>query len=249
MKLNRFYPKNLSSKSMAEIDVDFHHLEELYENLQSDIKNHQFEIIHTPIQEAFRIRLKIIIYQNQFRAYHLLRGIINELNNNNLPTTIPLVRTFLELTVQLGYLCIEIEKTDDYEHLMNDPMYKIYLGNKNDGAGDLSIGKVETVHILDMVRSVDKYLNRIGENKKEETIMNFYSDLSNQSHPNYGSNMFYSTIDEDGIFRTLEDIDEDMESVKALAYYFYMPHLFCTIGLYNLFLGKIQEDSKVNQFS
>lgn len=247
MGITRFYDKVTPSKSKKEIDEDFDLIEELYNQLKEDVKEHHIELVHTPIEEAFKCRLQIILFQNKYRAFYLLKGMITELNANNLPAVIPLVRTFFELMVQLGYLCLEIVNSDDLKYLMNEPMYKVYLGNKNEKAGKLAIGKVETINILTMIQHVDKYINSVGENKSDdkEIIMNTYSDMSNQSHPNYGSNMLYSSIDEEGTFKTLDDIGESMETVKALAYHFYMIPLLTGVAMYNLFMGKILDDVKV----
>ena len=256
LKINRFYKPNCEAKEKIAFDEDFDNLDDFLDMLFNDIRDPQLDFKQEPIEEAFRTRLELILFQNKFRTYYLIEGIVSGLNNNNLPAVIPLIRAFLELVAQLGYIYWQISRHNDYVYLMDEPLLKISLGNRNDGTGPFSLGHVTSVNIMTMFEQANKAWNLIKEDNSQgegsdensgEELLHLYADLSNQSHPNYISNMFYSSIDTDGKVKTLKDVGQDMESIKPLVYGFYFSPLSVGIGLYHLFMGRIYEDPKVQR--
>lgn len=242
-KIDRFYEKIPGSREKSKLDRDFDLVEDTLEKLRLEVEAKDVELLNDPLEAAFKSRVGIILFQNKLRAYHILRGIIGEMNNNNVPAVIPLVRTYLELAIQLGYILRQID-LHDYEHLLKEPLMKLLLGNKNDKAGPFAIGRVESINILTMIPHAGKaWVGLGGESNHIEEV---YADLSNQSHPNYMSNMLYSTISEDGTYKTLDDIGEDMESLKGLAFPFYFDPLIISISFYRGLLGGIYDHEKMS---
>lgn len=253
-RLNRFYKDVNNIVEKAKFDEDFDNLEEFSVVLYSQIDPPELNFRQAPIEEAFRTRVEFILFQNKLRSYHLIEGIINELNNSNIPAVIPLIRAFWELVAQLGYIFWQLHSHVDFEYLLNDPLMRISLGNRNDGTGPFAIGNVTSINILTMVEKAQRAWLFIQEDSQDDNsglvedevdITHLYADLSNQSHPNYISNMFYSSVGPDGIVQTLQDAGKDMESIKPLVYGFYMDPLMVGIGLYHLFLGRIYSDSRM----
>lgn len=248
IKIKRFY-KKIPNFNKSKINKDFDSIDDLLKILEITINGKSIKLIHTPIDMAFKTRLSAIIYQNNTRAYYLLKGIVNELNTDNLPGALPIIRAFYELMIQLGYLANQITNHNEYSYLLSNPLYKVLFGNRNEGAGELSLGKVESISIMTMIKQAEKVLNSINPEKvnNEEILTNFYATLSNQCHPNYSSNMFYTYFDNQGNLISIKDIGEDMHSIKSLTYPFYMGPLTTAVILYKLFIEKIGIDPKVEQ--
>lgn len=246
-QIKRFYNK-IPNYDKRKIDGDFDNIDDLLKELESSIDNKDIQVVHEPIEDAFKSRLTVILYQNNLRAFYLLTGIVTELNVDNLPAALPLIRSFYELMIQLGYLCSQILNHDDLNYLLSEPLHKVFLGNRNDGAGVLAIGKVETISIMTMLEHAEKVFNSINPKDTENTqiLASYYADLSNKSHPNFNSNMFFTSLDQNGKLKRLEDIGENMSSIKALVYQEYMNPLISAISLYKLYMDKINEDPKVN---
>ncbi|MBU0976710.1 MAG: hypothetical protein ABIE03_01725 [Patescibacteria group bacterium] len=246
IRIKRFYDK-IPNYDKSKIDNDFDNIDDLLIRLEGSIDNKDIKIVHQPIEDAFKSRLTIILYQNNLRAFYLLTGIVTELNADNLPAALPLIRAFYELMIQLGYLCSQILNHNDLNYLLSELFHKVFLGNRNEGAGVLALGKVETISIMTMLSHAEKVFNSIDpEGTKDKQILtNYYADLSNKCHPNFNSNMFFTSLDEKGELLGLDDIGENMSSVKALVYHEYMSPLLSAIDHYKLYMDKINADPKV----
>ncbi len=253
-KIKRFYKDSKNKKEKASFNQDFNHLEEFSEILYSQIGTVPPELKRSPIKEALHTRVELVLFQNKYRSYYLIEGIICELNNDNIPAVIPLVRSFWELVSQLGYIYWQLHTNEDSEYLLREPLKRIYLGNRNDGTGPFSIGNISSVNVLTMVEKTEKSFNLIQKELSEQEasiikddldISCVYADLSNQSHPNYVSNMFYSGITSSGHVKKLGDVGQDMNSIKPLLYGFYMSPLMVGVSLYHLFLSRIYNEPRM----
>lgn len=160
------------------------YIDQLESYIYTDI-NYQYDPSDERLIPA---RIQEILSSTLLRSIYLRNGLIEAINTQNILSVFAILKSFMEIPALLAHLYSLMErdlKPDDYLKCLQ----QISLGNKisKKDSGKLRIGHIDSVNILTMFETLDRY---IAENETESLesrtpMTDLYGVICNASHPNY----------------------------------------------------------------
>ena len=238
----------------TEVKIDF----DLIDNYKKEILKYTFTQIRIGPESDLDIfiqsRVQMFMSQTLLRSLFIKDEIVRSLNSNNFPAFYALVKSFLEIPAQLGYLTYILYENKSNEELKN-ALNKLVFSHKG---GLTEIKGKEPINIMTMFDKLDFVLRkmRLSETTDPEEIKKFkvdkpmrtiYEDICNFGHPNFMAYLSVGKINKEGFWVAKDP--KKLESYKFELYGgFYMHHFTSGIRTIYMMTSMINRHAKINSF-
>ena len=231
---------------------------ELIDNYKQKIGKYMYDNIKIGKESDFETfiqsRIQLYLSQTLLRSLFLKDQIMKALNANNFPAFYALLKAFMEIPAQLGYLTYILYEDKPIEEL-RESLRKLVFAHSGGLTTEINLKPINIMTMLDktdiVLENIEIFgktdINEIKQIKKEKIMRTVYEDICNFGHPNFMSHLSVGGINKKGYWKSKNP--KKLKSYKYELYGgFYMMPFTIAINVIYTTASMIDRHKKVDHF-